>query len=570
LVAAGLKIGGIIAGLAEFGRAFDPRKSQGVGIVVELVKALGVFFEGKTEEKKSAHPGLGASFAPPSHVKEHTAECHARAKTLNDGECRCDGPMVEVERVVVKSDELRLIDDGDDDEYAFMARLYRLGDGVKKLVSENAFKIGWFLVAVSLGVGLYVFFHASRLLDSRLHDDDDDEEARGGNRGKNKKRRVAPNGKRRNGPRGVRSSFIYYDAADRLVDGVIMHDGKSVDLPADMAQLKKGRWQWSVIQDNGDVVDFDIYVESNVSLHEKLQESLYAKGTNAGVNVSGNRASDGKREQCSYCGSYGHKVENCPASGDVVSLGCHFPCKKQNCEDCDVNGNKSSGKKPVVAPTAAERKAQSEKDKALAAHAKKPLPVPPPKKGEALVAGSPQFDQKPVAHCMGVASSKGKNIAQVLSCWLGTIINKHVYDDCDAIAFGGKSTPKVGIKVLYRSEDCGNGDFMVIDHVDGSPKMGQKVGLPKSYFCVPEDSMKLGFINQVGKFCPGVCLKANEVGATGLQMRNTCSTMPGDCGGPYLSVDGQVVAIHFSAGKKGKDNLGMPITEKFLALQRKN
>jgi hypothetical protein len=292
------------------------------------------------------------------------------------------------------------------------------------------------------------------------------------------------------------------------------------------------------MQDDGTIVDFDIQVESNDCPQPEFKaECVHAK--------------------------------DCPKKLVTdASKTCDQSCGGHHCTHWSTCS-------PKIKPTESQRKVQSEKDKAVALAKKLATPpVIPPKPDralfkkkkdaeEALVAGSPQYDQAPIKHCLGVALKDGAAIAQVLSCWLGILINKHVYDVCDSVSFAGKVHIKT--KVLYRGDDCGNDDLMVIDKYDGCP-----VGLAKKKFAVPEDSQKVGFINRKGAFCPGVVVKAIEAGATGKQMRNTCSTEPGDCGGPYLSVDGQVVAIHFSAGKKNKDNLGVPITDGFLALQRKN
>jgi len=528
LVAAGLKIGGIIAGLAEFGRAFDPRKSQGVGIVCELVKSLGVFFEGKTEEKKSSHPGLGASFCPPSHVKEHTEKCAAYGRE-NGHECICDGPMVEVENVVVsrtEAEKLALIDD--DDEFAFMARLYRLGDGVKNLLRENVWKIGWFLVAVSLGVGLYVFMHASRLLDSRL-DDGDDEGS--GNRGKNKKSR------RTGGKAAQRKRLAYYNMGD--VDSILDFwvDDQHAETPDKGTSLKPGHvYSWIVLGADGRRYTKEVEILENYK--ECCHTTSCPMKTQTSINEVCNVKCGG--HNCTHWVGCKPTTEKSPKVGTTPAKALPpVPPKKETVATLPVVPAGKNHAKNVK--KAAKRK----------------------EKREALVKGSDLTDHVAQRACLGEALRKdGSFLQQVFVSWAGVLVNAHSIEEATHFKFGDKTWPKTKVVTAKVS---GNTDLVLCARADGMPK-----AWPKKRFEKPEVSQKVYFLAQKGKSSQGTVQVVDENGGDGLTMRTTCSTAPGDCGGVYLNTNGNVVGVHFGAGQPNVNNRAVPVTDSMLALQPKN
>ena len=141
MFAAGVKIGAIIAGLADVGKAIDPRKLAGTSIIADLIKAFGEFF--KTSRKfnqdktdpPSKYPGLGATTLP-------------------------------VEEDPLPFPEWSDLEDDDEDVVTFMSRVQKLYKRAKKLASklaETAFahsaKFAMFFAAVLLGVLLYLWMH---------------------------------------------------------------------------------------------------------------------------------------------------------------------------------------------------------------------------------------------------------------------------------------------------------------------------------------------------------------------------------------------------------------------------
>jgi len=204
----------------------------------------------------------------------------------------------------------------------------------------------------------------------------------------------------------------------------------------------------------------------------------------------------------------------------------------------------------------------------------KPLP-PTPKKGkgaekkaqtplEALIPSSPKVDFGRIHGALGsVLNKDGVEISQCVSCWLGILMNKH------AIEEGGKSF-KFGDKVhditsIAYEKVSGNADFVVCKSYDGAPKH-----LSKKHFQVPEQDQSVTLVCAGRKHADGKVLCSAEQGAFGTQLRASCSSEDGDCGGPYVNTNGCVVGIHFSEGDKKKSNLGIPVTESFLALVPKN
>jgi hypothetical protein len=164
---------------------------------------------------------------------------------------------------------------------------------------------------------------------------------------------------------------------------------------------------------------------------------------------------------------------------------------------------------------------------------------------------------------MGVTLSKdGVELSQIVATHAGILVNKHAYELCDRFAFGGKDHPKT---VVAQEKVSGNADLILCKAYNGTPK-----ALTKAHFEIPKADIEVILLCAKGKQSTGNVVCASEQGAFGTQMRSTCSSEKGDCGGAYVNTNGCVVGIHFSEGDKKKTNLAIPVTESLLELISKN
>jgi len=180
-----------------------------------------------------------------------------------------------------------------------------------------------------------------------------------------------------------------------------------------------------------------------------------------------------------------------------------------------------------------------------------------------LIPSSPKVDFGRVHGAIGTVLNKdGVEIAQCVACWLGILVNKHSYEKAESFKFGDKVHAKTAIAYEKVSS---NADFVVCKSYDGAPKH-----LSKKHFQIPEQDQNVTLVCMGRKHASGQVLCSSEQGQFGTQLRTSCSSEEGDCGGPYVNTNGCVVGIHFSEGDKKKSNLGIPVTESFLALVPKN
>jgi len=387
-----------------------------------------------------------------------------------------------------------------------------------------------FLVAVVAGVVLFCYFHYKPALRT---------ESKGGNRGKNKRNR---------GPRRHKGrAWVVYDKVEDILD--MYHNGDSVT-PKN-GPLAEGYWVWTT-RVNGKLVEHEVLIEGgpadlanyepndedypfesiDVREHEKFVRSVPSKGKfEAGPAPE-------KHYQCSVC-KYEldwHKIPLCAY------------CEESIMKELVALAPKQESTKPLP-PTPKKGKGAEKTTK------------PDPR--EALIPSSPKVDFGRVHGALGIVLNKDNvEISQCVACWLGILVNKHAYDQAVSFKFGDKVHPKTA--VAYEKVS-GNADFIVCKSYDGAPKH-----LSKKHFQVPEKDLDVTLVCAGKKHSVGKILCASEQGAFGTQMRCSCSSEDGDCGGPYVNSNGCVVGIHFSEGDKKKSNLGIPVTESFLALVPKN
>jgi len=145
--------------------------------------------------------------------------------------------------------------------------------------------------------------------------------------------------------------------------------------------------------------------------------------------------------------------------------------------------------------------------------------------------------------------------------WIGILVNAHVYKDCSHFKFGDKVVEKTTI--VHR--DVGeNHDLLACKKFDGCPE-----GLNKARFAEPELNQKVWFLARDAMISNGIVTYIGD-GAEGLELRTTCSTEGGDCGGLYVNTNGRVVGVHFAAGRPKVDNRAIPVTARMLQLVPKN
>lgn len=151
-------------------------------------------------------------------------------------------------------------------------------------------------------------------------------------------------------------------------------------------------------------------------------------------------------------------------------------------------------------------------------------------------------------------------VSQCFGAWNGIWCNVHALAKAKFFKFGDKYHEKT--KVWYQGLE--NKDLAICATYDGCPK------LPKKKFDTPCESQKVGLVNQKLAVATGSVTSVAEVGAQGEQARATYTSEEGDCGGPVLNTNNNVVGMHFSAGRPKVDNLFIPVTPALLKLQPKN
>jgi hypothetical protein len=417
----------------------------------------------------------------------------------------------------------------EEDEDSFLDMLRKVIPGVKALFVKYRTRVAYFCLAVCCGVLLFAFFHHRSWFESY-----NPFEGRSGKKGRN----VNKNMKRmsKGARKGKKKHFILYDAADRADITSCSLNGKPISAPMVGEPFAPGRWVIFRKDEDGEVVKDDFTVESDSGL---LGAAL----------------------KCAYCGGFGHASEACPM----------LPKEKVEEPTEKIALTVAQKKKPLPVPP---KKEMSKQDwiKTQACHqcgqlghlkhqcGGKKLPSSP-KKAEALVAGSAKIDPKPFRNNMGVALKGSDYVAQVVVSWIGILVNAHVYEQCTHFKFGDKVVEKT--KVVLR-EVSGNRDLFLCLKFDGCPN-----GLPKARFTTPEVNQKCWFFAREGLMSEGMVTWLGD-GADGFEMRTTCSTEPGDCGGVYVNSNGRVIGVHFAAGRPKFDNRAVPVTDGMLQWVPKN
>jgi hypothetical protein len=405
------------------------------------------------------------------------------------------------------STELPVEEDQDD---GFLDSLRKIIPGVKKICATHRSRVAMFCAAVLCGVLLFAFFHQRSWFDSFV-----DHEARSSG----KKRRGNINKKMkqvRKATKGKKKNFVLYDAADRADITNCVFNGAVVKCPLVGEPFGPGHWVLTRLDGSGGTItdDFDITFGA---------EAIPAK--------------------CAHCGVEGHVSAMCPdLPKEVIE-----PIRKVPTPTLPVVFNKGQSKpkkdkEPFIQVGKSGKHKRSKSDGSK----------------EALVAGSVRLDTRHVRHALGEAWNNGVFSAQIVVAWCGILVNKHVYDECTHFKFGDKLVPKT--KISYH-EVSGNKDLLVCACVDGVPKV------PKARFAVPELNQKVSFIAHNADSWGSVTYIGP--GREGHEMRTNCSTLPGDCGGPYVNANGAIVGIHFAAGGRA-DNSAIPVSDSMLQLQPKN
>jgi hypothetical protein len=140
----------------------------------------------------------------------------------------------------------------------------------------------------------------------------------------------------------------------------------------------------------------------------------------------------------------------------------------------------------------------------------------------------------------------------------GAVINNHVLAEATHLVFMGKTweRSKDAFAVNHkRTSMLSNKEFSILN-----PRQGWAGG-KKAWFGTPRVGAKVMLYWPDGTRSQGEIKTVDESGAFGKQMRTTCSSQAGVCGGLYVQDDGKIVGFHFSEGKKGQDNLGAPVDE---------
>lgn len=188
-------------------------------------------------------------------------------------------------------------------------------------------------------------------------------------------------------------------------------------------------------------------------------------------------------------------------------------------------------------------------------------------KFEALVPQSVRWDVTHVKNVMGKVVRKTnqdvyEELANCCSTWCGVVVNNHSLANATHFKFGDKYFPKTKVSHTLKT----NTDLVVCMRVaDGGPH-----GLKARRFEKPVVGQKVKVVREDGIDSEGVIQSVSEEGAQGLQMRVTNSTDEGDCGAAYVNVNGSIVGFHFKKGAKDLNNLAVPVTDEFLQLQPKN
>jgi len=406
------------------------------------------------------------------------------------------------------------VDEDEDDGFLDMAR--KIIPGVKKLLTKYRSRIAYFVLSVLVGVMLFAFFHHREWFESfAAHEGRGSGKAKRGNTNK-KMRRL------NKATKGKKKHFVLYDAADRADIMSCTYNGKPIDAPMVGQPFAAGRWVIFRKDEDGNVVQDDFLVES-VSCNEPV-EKIEQKPT-LPVTVVDDvppfvvpKKPVPKEVQAA-------RVPKKDVKKDIVCFKCGYTGHYANLCQC------------------------------------KELPRTP-KKAEALVAGSTKMDFKSHRQNMGQAiASDGSVVAQIVVSWIGILVNAHVYKDCSHFKFGDKVVEKTTI--VHR--DVGeNHDLLACKKFDGCPE-----GLNKARFAEPELNQKVWFLARDAMISNGIVTYIGD-GAEGLELRTTCSTEGGDCGGLYVNTNGRVVGVHFAAGRPKVDNRAIPVTARMLQLVPKN
>jgi hypothetical protein len=183
-----------------------------------------------------------------------------------------------------------------------------------------------------------------------------------------------------------------------------------------------------------------------------------------------------------------------------------------------------------------------------------------PKKLEALVKGSTPIHTKRIRDHTGQAT--GETTAQLLNTAVGILMNQHVYDHCSHFVIPGikDNSPIPKTEIIHRNV-FKNKDIILCKRFHGCPD-----GLAKKYFEVPSVGCKVYFTKLDDSMVDGLLTSMDVSGSYGLQGTVSLSTKPGDCGGAYVNENSCVVAMHWSAGQKGVNNLCATVDNDFLAL----
>lgn len=593
LLSYGVRAAGIVAGLFEFGRFFLPAKLAVPNAIADLLRILGDVFSDSTRDPRT--PGLGTAAAPSFETDGTTLD-------LRPGKYKEEDTMASL----IKDAKVMF---GEEDPtleaLEVVGRLKRAWRRLKEYGARNAKKVSCFLVGVVVGVFIFCWLYRREVIKQWIGEHVVEPTRDVVDASKQKVldffamlRLEAKKGKNKRGLRTkkLRKYDLYPDedwvieevfyngepigrGARALVDpgvyvvqrynsktGRIKEEVFEIDPNADMdvgapgdeyfpRRGRKNDSDFDQDMDLDEVMDRRARVKGKGP--KKDDEDLEGKAKRVPVYQSAPVVRDckvhGHDMQVSVAASYVSQdgaeiitpiLETCRACGERRDI-----FQKSPVQQVKELTPPLEARPPVVPPPVPPRV----------------LPPPPNLNGapklEALVPSAPKVDYKPVQECQGeMLDSVGRVIQQCLGAWCGVIVNKHSLKDCTHLKFGGKIFP-VPTKVTHESFG-GNTDVCILKSFDGAPR------LKKARFAVPEKGGKVWVL--APKLSNGVIETVDELGPYGRQMRATVSTVDGDCGSPYVNVDGRVVGIHFSAGKEGRDNLAAPVTDEVLLFQPKN